>query len=58
MSLQIYYRLKAWHRARHERKDHHAEPAYKPAAAEPYDANPVVYAAGIACAGQVGERKR
>jgi hypothetical protein len=53
MSFHFYHRFKVWRRSRHGLK------AARPdrTAAGPRDAggNPAVYAAGIACAGQVGE---
>ncbi|MDD3530056.1 MAG: hypothetical protein PHS77_09300 [Gallionellaceae bacterium] len=53
MSLRFYHRFKAWRRGRL------GHPATRPerAAVPPREAgdNPAIYAAGIACAGQVSE---
>lgn len=59
MTLHLYTTLKTWRRARQYHKDAGAGPlAAKPAdrAARAETANAVVYAAGIACAGQVPEQ--
>lgn len=60
MSIHFYNALKAWHTARHDRKVAPAAPVAAKAqpAAGPEAANAAVYAAGIACAGQVAERGR
>lgn len=59
MSLQLYTALRAWRRARSERK-REAAPAPRPApSGRPEEgAEAIVYAAGIACAGQIAERSR
>ncbi|NTV94488.1 MAG: hypothetical protein HGA75_03625 [Thiobacillus sp.] len=60
MSIHFYSMLKAWRRARHDPKHHPAEPHTPRIVTEPRAeaANAAVFAAGIACAGQVGERNR
>lgn len=60
MSIHFYTMLKAWRRARHDRKHPGGEPAAAKAGLAPRAeaGNATVYAAGIACAGQVGERTR
>lgn len=60
MSIHFYTMLKAWRRARHEYKRHGGEPRARQSAAESRTEgnNPIVYAAGIVCAGQISERTR
>lgn len=53
MSLRFYRRFKAWRRSRHGHKA--TRPEVTAAAPRDTGGNRAVYAAGIACAGQVGE---
>jgi hypothetical protein len=58
MTLHLYTALRAWPLARQARKGDTApaRPAGAVEALQAEEANAVIYAAGIACAGQVAER--
>lgn len=58
MTLHLYTTLKTWRRAKNERKDHGAATTLARSAGETRNetANSAVYAAGLACAGQVPEQ--